>query len=195
MDKLQKIVSFIGELEKLKKIKRQNRTLDSKRYENSAEHSWHVALMAIMLKEYLPSEIDIMKVVKMLLIHDIVEIDTGDTFLYNDQAKSQVISEENDAANRIFGLLPKSQKDEYANLWFEFENQISIEAKSAAIMDGIQPLLNHVITAVENENPHELTKSQILNKKMFIKEVSPQLWKIAEDLIDKGVRRGLYKNQ
>ena len=131
----------------------------------------------------------------MLLIHDVVEIDTGDTFLYDDNEKKLAASAENNAANRLFGLLPDPQKDEYINLWHEFEERQTDEANCAAVIDGLQPLLNHVITGNENENPHEMTKSQVIEKKKFIKEFSPQLWEVAKDLIGKGVMKGLYKDE
>lgn len=190
---LHKLIAFIEELEKLKKVHRQNQTLDSKRFENSAEHSWHVALMAVLMKDYFPNKTDLIKVVKMLLIHDVVEIDTGDTFLY-DEKRISVALEEKKAAQRLFGLLPSPQKEECLNLWTEFEERITPEAQCAAAMDGLQPLINHVITRDDRDNSLGITKSQIIAKKQFIEDVSPKLWEIAKGLINKGVAKGLYED-
>ncbi len=190
---LQKSLLFISEMEKLKKVQRRNKTLDSGRFENSAEHSWHVALMAFLLKDYFSEGIDITKVVKMLLIHDVVEIDTGDTFLYHEREKMLVEHREENAAYRLFGLLPAPEKDEYLSLWLEFEDGVTPEAECAAVLDALQPLINHLITRNENENPFGLTWSQVIEKKNFIKSISPELWEVAQNLIIKSVEKGLYE--
>lgn len=190
---LRKQILFINELEKLKLVYRQNGVLDKSRPENSAEHSWHIALMAILLQEHSSANnIDILKVVKMLLIHDIVEIDTGDTFLYDEENRNNAHIKEEKAALRIFGLLPKKQQEEFIALWNEFEKRKTPEAQFAASMDGLQPLLNRLITTEQNENPHKMTKSAVINNKKFIKDTAPQLWEVAEDVIEKSVDKGLY---
>lgn len=190
---LKEKIAFISEIEKLKIVYRQNGVVDKSRSENSAEHSWHIALMAILLQEYsvFPT-LDILKVLKMLLIHDLVEIDAGDTFLYDEANKNKAIEREKNAAVRIFGLLPKMQSEEFMSLWIEFEEKITPEAKYAATIDAIQPLLNHLITAIKDENPHKMTKSTVLKKKAFINDVSPELWVVAQDIIEKSVANGLY---
>jgi putative hydrolases of HD superfamily len=188
-----KQLSFISELEKLKTVYRANKTLDKNRYENSAEHSWHIALMAVILIEHSTlQDIDMLKVLKMLLIHDIVEIDVGDTFLYYDEMKADSIRKEKDAAKRIFGLLPEKQSKELIELWNEFEERKTKEAIFAASMDGLQPLINHFLTTSENENPYKMTKTEVVKKKEFIKEASPTFWEIALGLIEKSVAKGLY---
>jgi len=188
-----KLLPFIEELEKLKTVTRQNNTLDGDRPENSAEHSWHTAVMALMMEEYLPENTDINRVIKMLLIHDVVEIDAGDIFLYDDKKRVEVREKERKAAVRLFGLLPGSQKQEYLALWLEFEKRQTNEAKIAAVFDSIQPLINHNITS--HSNPHKITRSRVIAKKQFIKDVSPELWELAEDLINRAVAKGLYLDE
>jgi putative hydrolases of HD superfamily len=186
-------IVFISEIEKLKIIYRQNGVVDKSRAENSAEHSWHIALMALIFQEHTTyANLDILKVVKMLLIHDIVEIDAGDTFLYDDIGKNEATETEKKAALRVFGLLPTPYKEEFIAIWFEFEERKTPEAQYAASIDALQPLLNHLITAKENENPNKLTKPKILNKKAFIGQISEDLWLVARDIIDKSVEKGLY---
>lgn len=179
---------FLNEIEKLKTITRGNRTLDG-RHENSAEHSWHVSLMAIFLSGYASTEIDILKTVKMLLIHDIVEIDAGDTWLYNEEFAEKLQTEEL-AADRIFDLLPKEQALEYRSLWEEFEARDTNEAKFASSIDGLQPLLNHVITGKASDGviPVEI----VWERKAYIKEFAPKLWYKVEQLINESVAKGLY---
>lgn len=189
---MEKILKFTEELEKLKTVTRQNRTLDPNRQENSAEHSWHTAVMALMMKHYLLEDTDINKVVKMLLIHDVVEIDTGDTYLYDEEKRKQAIHKEAIAAERLFGLLPEPQKQEYLALWKEFEEKLTNEARSAAVLDALQPLINHNVTGTGN--PGKMTRSRVIEKKLFIKDVSPQLWELAEHLINKAVEKGLFLN-
>ena len=146
---LKEQITFLREIEKLKAVYRANKTVDG-RFENSAEHSWHVALMALVLEEHARSSLDMLKVAKLLLIHDIVEIDAGDTWLY-DENQDLKLDAETKAANRLFSLLPEKQKEEYINLWGEFENRSTEEAKFASVIDGIQPLLNHLITGDPND--------------------------------------------
>ena len=194
---LPKRVEFDKELEKLKTIYRQNGVLDRSRPENTAEHSWHIAVMAIIHLEDLsvpPDSIDLLKVIKMLLIHDIVEIKAGDTFLYDKEGKENIQLKEERAALITFGLLPEKQKDELMALWKEFEERKSPEARYAAALDGLQPLLNHLITARVNENSHKITVSAIIEKKKFIEDISPRLWAVAMSCIKKSVDQGLYIN-
>jgi putative hydrolase of HD superfamily len=190
---LKEKITFITELEKLKVVYRQNGVTDGSRAENSAEHSWHIAIMAILLHEHAISPaLNLLKVIKMLLIHDIVEIDAGDTFLYDEKRKKEVVETEKNAALRIFGLLPPKHGEEFMALWMEFEAKTTPEAQYAASIDAIQPLLNHLVTAKRHENPKQMTKSAVLKKKAFIQDISPELWVVAQDIIEKSVDNGLY---
>ncbi len=185
---LKEQITFLREIEKLKAVYRANKTVDG-RFENSAEHSWHVALMALVLEEHARSSLDMLKVAKLLLIHDIVEIDAGDTWLY-DENQDLKLDAETKAANRLFSLLPENQKEEYINLWSEFENRSTEEAKFASVIDGIQPLLNHLITGDPNDGVIPVEK--VRSKKEYIRDFAPKLWNFVEDLINESERLGLY---
>ena len=187
-DSLLRQVDFLCEIEKLKGVARANRTLDGRR-ENSAEHSWHVALMALLLQEHATGELDMLKVVSMLLIHDIVEIDVGDTWLY-DQNRGAKSAAEEQAAERLYALLPPPQHQQYLALWREFEARESAEARYAAAIDGIQPLLNHLLTGSPRDGVIPLDK--VRSRKAYIEEHAPGLWDLVEKLIQKSTERGLY---
>lgn len=181
-------IDFLGEVEKLKTVTRANRTLDG-RLENSAEHSWHVALMALLLQQYAPPSLDLLKLTRMLLIHDIVEIDAGDTWLYAADQQHKAEAEEN-AAQRLFGLLPEPQAAEYLELWHEFENRSSAEARFAAAIDGIQPLLNHLLTGDPDDGVIAL--EQVRARKAYIEDHAPELWELTQHLIRASTDKGLY---
>jgi putative hydrolase of HD superfamily len=182
-------ITFLREIEKLKSVVRANKTLDG-RFENSAEHSWHVSLMALLLEEHASTNLDMLKVLKILLIHDIVEIDAGDTWLYEENQKTRQ-ENESKAANRIFSLLPQNQKEEYLGLWNEFENRTSEEAKFAAVMDGVQPLLNHLMTGSATYGT--LPVEKVRSRKQYINEFAPKLWPLVEELIKESEALGLYE--
>lgn len=185
-------VDFISELEKLKLVLRTNKKFDKTSLENSAEHSWHIAIMALIFKDnYKTHHYDLLKVLTMLLIHDIVEIDVGDFDLYGKDSEKIHILEEK-AAYRIFGLLPKKNAEDFINLWKEFEDRITDESKIANAIDNLQPLINHSLTRNTNEKVLNVKYSEILSKKYFIKEVSDELWDVALYFIENGIINGLY---
>lgn len=191
--RLEQQMQFIREIEKLKIVYRQNGTIGNKRQENSAEHSWHIAIMAFVLAEYFPKKVDIFKVVKMLLVHDIVEVYAGDTFLYDEKKRDDAKEIEKKAAKKIFSLLPEEQAEDFFKTWLEFEENKTNEAEFAKILDNLQPILNHYTTENQNIIGKELTKRQIAAKKAFIKDFSPELWEYADMILDKSVEVGLYK--
>ena len=194
-DNLLKQISFIKEIDKLKYLLRKTKLFNSNRNENDAEHSWHLAMMTIVLAEHSNKPIDVLKVLKMVLIHDIVEIDAGDTFLY-DTAKSHTNTEQElIAAKRIFGLLPKEQAEEFIAIWQEFEDGITVDAKFAKSMDRLEPLLqntsNNGGTWAEFDVPYE----KVYEKKKAIKEGSTTIWEFAERLINDSVDKGILKKE
>ena len=195
LKRLQQQLAFTNELEKLKATHRNNRTLDAYRFENSAEHSWQGALMALVFREYIPEEVNLEKVMSMLLIHDLGEIYAGDTFIFDDVGKSDSYDRELESLKISLGKLPLDQQDSFLELWQEFETGISIEAKYARVLDALVPLLNHLEVAQPHDNPHGLTKSQVIAKKSFIQETSESLWKLAQEVIDKSVAKGLYLDE
>ena len=192
MNRLPKQIQFINELEKLKTIKRHNMTLDDQRPENSAEHSWHLAIMVPVLLEYAENPVDELKVIKLLLIHDLGEIYAGDTWLYDEQGKEDAYRNELNSFNHLISHLPPEQKTEMLDLFHEFEAQKTPEAKFAKVIDAIQPLLNHLVVAPKHYNPDKITKQQVLKWKSFIKDYAPRLWNFVEKVIQESVDKGLY---
>lgn len=191
MDKINKQVKFIGEIEKLKTITRFNKTLDG-RFENSSEHSWQVALVAIILKEYYPYELNLEKVISMLLIHDLGEIYAGDTWAFDDEGKQYSHDKELKSIEETLKVLPDKQRMYMKNLWLEFEKGDSKEARYARVIDALVPLINHLTVSEENYNPDKINSKRVLEKKEFIKEESEELWCLAEKLIKSSVDKGLY---
>lgn len=170
-DKLLKQVSFIKEIDKLKYIQRKTKLFNSDRHENDAEHSWHLAMMAIVLAEHSDKPIDVLKVVKMVLIHDIVEIDAGDTFIYDAQKNHTNTDEELIAANRIFGLLPAEQAEEFIAIWKEFEEGVTDEAKFAKAMDRFEPLLQNTSNNGGTWAEFNVPYQKVYDKKKQLKKV------------------------
>lgn len=192
-DNLLKQIAFIKEIDKVKYIQRKTKLFNSDRNENDAEHSWHLAIMAVVLAEHSNENIDVLKVIKMLLIHDIVEIDAGDTFIYDTQKNHTNTDEERLAANRIFGLLPKAQADELIEIWEEFEAGETKEAKFAKSMDRLEPLLQNTSNNGGTWAEFGVDYDKVYNKKKVIKEGSEVIWDYAENLINESVDNGILK--
>jgi putative hydrolase of HD superfamily len=193
LERLLKQIDFIKEIDKVKYIQRKTRLFNSDRNENDAEHSWHLALMAIVLAEHSNEPIDIFKVIKMVLIHDIVEIDAGDTFIYDTKKSHSNTNEERLAANRIFGLLPKEQANELIAIWEEFEAGETNEAKFAKAMDRLEPLLQNTSNNGGTWNEFGVDYNKVYEKKKIIKDGSNTIWKFAEELINDSVEKGILK--
>lgn len=192
-ENLLKQIDFIKEIDKLKYIQRRTKLFNSDRHENDAEHSWHLAMMVIILSEHSDVKIDLLKVIKMVLIHDIVEIDAGDTFIY-DQAKSHNNTEEElKAAKRIFGILPEKQALEFIAIWTEFEEGVSNEAKFAKSMDRLEPLLQNTSNNGGTWKEFGVKYQTVYDKKKIIEEGSTELWKYSENLIRDSVEKGILK--
>ncbi len=190
---LLKQIEFIKEIDKLKYIQRKTRLFNSDRNENDAEHSWHLAVMAIVLSEHANVAVDVLKVVKMLLIHDIVEIDAGDTFIYDTQKNHDNTAEERMAAARIFGLLPPEQATDLLAVWEEFEERKTDEAKFARAMDRLEPLLQNVSNNGGTWREFEVGFDQVHQKKQAIRQGSEVIWAYAEQLLKESVESGILK--
>jgi putative hydrolase of HD superfamily len=191
MDRLARQINFIIEIDKLKKILRQTGLVDRSRQENVSEHSWHISVMALILVEYANERnLDILRVVKMLLIHDLVEIDAGDTFLYDTEGNHDKHQREQIAAQRIFGLLPDEQADELRTAWEEFEALSSPEAKFARALDSLQPVLLAFHNKGWSWQKHDLVKSQVLEKKKLMGKGSKKLWEYTKSLLNQAVEKG-----
>jgi len=192
-DTLLKQISFIKEIDKIKYIQRKTKLFNSDRPENDAEHSWHLAMMTLVLAEHADTPIDVLKVMKMVLIHDIVEIDAGDTFIYDTMKSHTNTDNELSAAKRIFGLLPTEQADELLTIWEEFETGLTNEAKFARAMDRLEPLLQNTSNNGGTWKEFDVDYTQVYEKKKVIKESSASLWKYAEDLLNESVDKGILK--
>ena len=190
MERLKKQIEFIFEVDKLKRILRQSILTDGKKRENDAEHSWHISLMAILLSEYSNEEIDVLRVIKMLLIHDIVEIDAGDTYCYDKEGHNDKREREEKAAKRIFGMLPKDQCDDMISLWEEFELMETSESKYAASLDRLQPLLLNYATNGKSWRDHDIESKQILERNAHIENGSKELWEFAKSMIGECIEKG-----
>lgn len=192
-EKLIQQIAFIKEIDKLKYIQRKTKLFYSDRNENDAEHSWHLAMMAIVLAEHSNESIDILKVIKMVLIHDIVEIDAGDIFIYDTTKNHTNTDEELLAAKRIFGLLPAEQSNELIEIWEEFEAGETNEAKFARAMDRLEPLLQNASNNGGTWAEFNVPYQKVYDKKKVIKEGSDTIWDFAEKLIDESVEKGILK--
>lgn len=190
MTRLEKQMEFILEADKLKSIIRQSYIADGSRKEDDADHSWHLALMCLMLKEHSNEEIDALRVISMVLIHDLVEIDAGDTYAYDDEGNSTKRAREVKAAERIFGLLPEDQKLYLWELWEEFEQCETKEAKFANTLDRVQPMLLNDIAGGKAWREHQVKEEQIEKRNSKTPEGSETLWNYCQTLIKQNIEKG-----
>lgn len=193
MTRLEQQIAFIIEIDKVKNIFRQTYLSDGKRKENDAEHSWHIALMAVLLQEYAETKVDVLKVMTMVLIHDLVEIDAGDTYAYDTEGAQTKRDREVRAANRIFGMLPEDQGAYFRALWDEFEEYETADAKYAHLLDNFQPLLlNHASGGISWAE-HEVKRSQIYKRNERIPETSKAIWECMQRIVDENIAKGNVK--
>lgn len=190
-DRLRKQMEFVAEADRLKRILRQTLLTDGSRQENSAEHSWHLALMALVFAEVAAGDrLDLFRVVKMALVHDLVEIDAEDTYCYDSEANHDKVEREERAAERIFGLLPEDQSREFRSLWEEFEARATPEARFAAALDRLQPLMNNYRSGGRMWRKHGISIQQVYQRNRPMEEGAPVLWEYAETLIRDAWARG-----
>ena len=190
-ERIEKQFAFCREIDKEKFIGRQTYLTGAKRKENDAEHAWHMAIMTLLLSEYANEKIDVLKTISMLLIHDLVEIDAGDTFAYDEEAKKTQRERELMAADRIFGLLPSDQGDKLRALWDEFEEGTTPEAKFAHTMDNIQPTMLNAATNGKSWKEKGVQLSQILNRNSNTADGSQTLWEYSlQHFIEPNIEKG-----
>lgn len=192
-DRMRKQIEFALLMDKQKNIFRQNHLADNSRRENDAEHAWHMAVMAYLFREYANEDIDISKVILMCLIHDIVEIEAGDTYAYDEEAKKSQREREDIAKKHIFGMLPSDQGRELEALFDEFEAQETAEARFAKAMDNLQPVLLHEANGGGDWKEHEVTKEQIMRRQEKTRRGSEELFEVIKDIIDKHIAEGNIK--
>jgi len=182
-DRFRRQIEFILEIDRLKEVYRQSHILHADRHENSAEHSWHLAIAALLLAEYANQPVDTSRVIRMALVHDLVEIDAGDTFIYDTAGNLEKAAKEEKAAERIFGLLPSDQRDAWRGLWKELEQRETVEAKFANALDRLLPVLHNYFTNGRSWKEHGITQQQALKKNAVIAEGSETIWILVETLI------------
>ena len=194
-ERLKKQMDFLLEVDKLKFIYRQTYLSNGERKENDAEHSWHLALMAVLLQEYSNEPVDVVKVMTMVLIHDLVEIDAGDTYAYDAAGNQSKREREVRAADRIFNILPEDQAEKFRALWEEFEAYQTPEAKFAHVCDNMQPfMLNHA-TGGRAWREHSVKKSQVLNRNRYLEDGSKTMKQYFDEIIEEHVKEGNLKNE
>ena len=194
-ERLKKQIDFLLEVDKLKFINRQTYLSDGTRRENDAEHSWHLALMAVLLSEHADEEVDLLKVITMVLIHDLVEIDAGDTYAYDEAGKQTQRIREEKAADRIFAMLPKDQGEKFRALWEEFDAYETPEAKFAHVCDNVQPLMLNHATGGKSWRERGIRRSQVEKRNSRVGESSRTMKAYVEDILDKNVEKGNLKNE
>jgi putative hydrolase of HD superfamily len=187
--RLHEQIEFLCAIDELKRVERQTTLLDGSRRENSAEHSWHLALYAMVLAEY-GGDLDVGRVLRMVLVHDIVEIDAGDTYIYDEQGQATKEERERQAADRLFALLPDDQAGVLRAAWDEFEERETPEARFAYAIDRLQPLLHNHRTGGAAWRRHGITADQVYDKNHPIGDGAPRLWELARELVETSVQRG-----
>ena len=190
-ERFKRQIEFILEADKLKKVARRTTLLDVSRQENSAEHSWHIALLVLILAEYAKHlDLDFLQVIKLLLVHDLVEIDAGDTYCYDEVGGRDQQKRENKAAERIFNILPQDQANALRALWDEYEARATPESKFANAVDRVQPFLHNYFTRGHTWQKHGIRKSQVVKRMKPVHEGSQTLWEYVSSLIDDAVQQG-----
>ena len=192
-DRMREQIEFALLMDKQKNIFRQNHLADNSRRENDAEHAWHMAVMAYLFREYANEDIDISKVILMCLIHDVVEIEAGDTYAYDEEAKKSQREREEIAKKHIFGMLPSDQGEELEALFDEFEAKETAEARFAKTMDNLQPVLLHEANGGGDWKEHEVTKEQIMRRQEKTRHGSEELFEVIKDIIDKHIAEANIK--
>jgi putative hydrolase of HD superfamily len=190
-DRLARQLEFILELDRLKGIERRSWLLHSERRENSAEHSWHLAIMAMVLTEHAAEPVDRGKVIEMVLVHDVVEIDAGDTFRYDTAGQADKEERERRAADRLFALLPADQGARMRQLWDEFEARQTAEARFAAALDRLMPMLHNLHGNGRGWREHGVTADRVLATNAVMAEGAPALWEVARALVQEAVAQGV----
>ncbi|WP_017299100.1 HD domain-containing protein [Nodosilinea nodulosa] len=188
--RLQQQITFVIEIDRLKQVLRRTQLMDASRRENSAEHSWHLAMMGLVLAEYAPAGVDVQRAISQVLIHDLVEIDAGDTFCYDSAGHRDKAQREQQAADRIFGLLPAAEGDRLRQLWDEFEAQTTPTARFAASLDRLQPMLHNWQTGGGTWKQHGICRAQVMRRMAPVEAGAPELWPFVLGIIEECVAAG-----
>lgn len=192
-ERLKKQIEFLVEIDKMKNVFRRTVLIDSSRRENDAEHSWHFAMLALILNEYCSEAIDVSRVIKIALCHDLVEIYAGDTFAYDSEAHKDKQDREKEAADKLFSLLPEDEGREIMDLWIEFENKETPESRFANVCDRFQPLIHNYLTNGHTWKEGGVRSEQVLERMSIIKDTAPELWKAVTGIVRESVKSGILK--
>ena len=191
MDRFKQQIEFILEVDKLKHVLRETILMDKSRRENSAEHSWHIALTVMLLSEYArDADIDFFRVMKILLVHDLIEIDAGDTYCYDEQGRKDQAAREKSAADRIFNILPSDQSMIFRDLWEEFEERKTPESRFANALDRVQPFLHNYFTRGQTWQENDIKSAQVKARMQPVDDGAPVLWNYVNALIEDAVKKG-----
>ncbi len=195
MQAIKDVLGFIVEIEKLKAVERKTRPVGLERFENSAEHSWHVCMAALMLKDYANEPVDIFKVIQMLLIHDLGEIHTGDTIIYASETE-ELKAEEEKGIRKVLALLPnKDAINQWMSLWHEFEAGESAEAKFAKAIDRVPPILHNLHGGGHSWKTHNISSEKVFSVNQRIEKGSEKLWGVIKEQLDGAIKTGLLKSE
>lgn len=192
MKRFEQQLEFLKVIDGMKQVLRQTMLVDSSRQENDAEHSWHFAVAAMVLSEYASEEIDLFRVLKMALVHDLVEVYAGDTFAYDEKGNQDKDVREQAAADRIFGLLPEDQGQELRSLWEEFDAMETKDALYAACIDRIQPFINNYFTQGHTWRKGRVRPEQVYQRMEPVRRGIPELWSFVEYVIEDGIKKGYF---
>ncbi len=192
-EKLKNQIAFVIEIDEMKRILRMNLHADGSKRENDAEHSWHLAVMAMLLEEYCSEKVDIARVIKIALVHDLVEVYAGDTFAYDSKGYEDKDEREKMAADKLFGMLDDEQAAFFRALWDEFEEKSTPESRYANAVDRLQPLLLNYLTDGHTWKLGDVHAPQILKRMDIIRTATPELWHIVEGIIETSIEKGILK--
>ena len=184
---------FLVEIDQMKNVLRQTLLADGSRRESDAEHSWHLAMYAMLLSEYAPEPVDISRVVRMVLVHDLIEIYAGDTFCYDKEGNRDKAAREAAAADRLYALLPADQAGEYRALWEEFDRMDTPDSRFAAALDRIQPIINNYLTKGHTWKLGHVTSAQVYERMAPVKNGLPEAWKVVEWIINTSIEKGFLQ--
>lgn len=192
-ERFEKQLHFLIEVDKMKTVLRQTLLVDGTRRENDAEHSWHLALMAMIFYEYANRAVDLARVIKMALVHDLVEVYAGDTFAYDDEGNAGKEAREMAAADKLFSILPEDQGLEIRELWEEFDRMETADAKYAAAIDRMQPFVNNYMTGGHTWKKGEVTSDKVYKRMDMVRVATPELWPFVVRVIEESIEKGYIK--
>ncbi|MCI5924101.1 MAG: HD domain-containing protein [Oscillospiraceae bacterium] len=184
---------FLVEIDQMKNVLRQTLLADGSRRESDAEHSWHLAMYAMLLSEYAPEPVDVSRVIRMVLVHDLIEIYAGDTFCYDKEGNRDKAAREAAAADQLYALLPADQAGEYRALWEEFDRMDTPDSRFAAALDRVQPIINNYLTEGHTWKLGHVTSAQVYERMAPVKNGLPEAWKVVEWIINTSIEKGFLQ--